>query len=185
MKTTFICVLLLIALPAISQNKEGIQDSTYNFRYSEGSVYWQRVFETKLSFDQLMGKIKDSDLLNNIDIRENKIRGNLNHIVMDYKGAGYTLMTMPIYLRSSEPNCFISIDFKDGAYRVTATNIVMIWKETDPLFKKDKRINIEDFAIKTNKTKFKETFKQKGGDIFDYTFDKLFRFKDQPNEKKW
>lgn len=100
---------------------------------------------------------------------------------MDYRGAGYTAMTTPIFLSNSSYKSSVLIENYDSFYVVTIKKIVFINQndtkrissllgsaqgETSPL---------EDYAIKKT-GKFRSNFLKPAGKIIDYTFTKLYDF---------
>ncbi len=45
---------------------------------------------------------------------------------LDYAGAGFRRMQIPIYIASNFVDFFALIEFRDGRYRVTIRNITLI-----------------------------------------------------------
>ena len=64
--------------------------------------------------------------MNNVEIRDNKITGDLKPFDFDYKGAGYTALNAPGgYMALSLPTGFVNVEFKEGRFRVTITKIIL------------------------------------------------------------
>lgn len=91
------------------------------------------MFETDLSFEQLSSIIKESEVIQNAEISESKIMGNTTSINPDFKGLGYGEMSTPIFISRNFVNCFSLIEFREGRYRVTLRNIILVQKYDDPL----------------------------------------------------
>lgn len=159
-------LLIFLLIPTISFSQETIN----NFIISDGLV-WQKVFETNLSYDELTNKIKELGILNNIEIADNKMIGQTKLIDADIQGAGFKRMSVPLYILRSLYECFALIEFKEGRYRVTLKNIILVQKYDDPMDKEGSRSFIEDYVIKNDV--FANNF-IKPSEILDYTFTKSF-----------
>ena len=164
-----IFLLLWIAHLAIGQS------IVNNFEIENGIV-WRKVFETNLAFDQLVEKIKDSGLFENLDISEGKVTGELRKLSADYKGAGYSEMGTPMYVARSFLKGFLIIEFKEGKYRVTIKNIILVHKYSDALSKQGEETNLDNFALKSSKQEFKPAFAKSPSLILDHTFTDAFSF---------
>ncbi|MEJ6982394.1 hypothetical protein WG906_18155 [Pedobacter sp. P351] len=99
------------------------QESVNNFTVKDNEIIWQKVYDTPLSFQALTDVIKSSGLINNIQVAENKISGELKPIDADFKAAGYSEMLTPMYVSRSHIAGFLNIDYKEGKYRVTLSKI--------------------------------------------------------------
>lgn len=179
MKKIFIIVLTLVS--ATSHGQETVN----NFQIANSEIIWQKVFETTLTFEQLKEKIKDSGLLEKIEIGDNKISGDLKQLDADFKGAGFTEMGTPIYISRSHFTGFVILEFKDGKYRATLKKIVLTQKYSDPLTKQGEMTNLEFFGLKNGKNEMTNSFKKSPSLILDYTFTKKFDFKDSPKKDDW
>lgn len=161
------------------------QETVNNFSTDNGKIIWQKILETELNFDQLTDKIKESGILENIEISENKILGQTKSIEADYIGAGYGVMTTPIYVARSFFDGFALIEFKDGKYRVTLKNIMLTQKYDDGLSKEGEKSTIESFGVKKGKNEIKSAFIKSPTIILDYTFTKAFIFKLSDKNDNW
>lgn len=161
------------------------QNTFNNFSPEDNKLIWQKVFETKLDFNQLTDKIKESGILEKIEIGENKILGQSKPIEADFKGAGYSEMTTPMYIARSFFDGFVLIEFKDGKYRVTFKSIMLTQKYNDGLSKEGKKTSIETFGMKNGKNELKEAFTKSSSIILDYTFTKAFDFKSLDKNDNW
>ena len=87
-----------------------------------------------MNFEQLTNKKKDSGVLNNIELKENKITGELKQYDFDYKGARYTMYNAPGGLMTlCRPTGFVVLEFKEGKFRVTLTKIFLVHSQNDPI----------------------------------------------------
>ena len=147
-------IILTFILTAVSATTHG-QETVNNFQLDNTEIIWQKVFETKLTFEELKEKVKDSGLLDKIEIGDNKISGDLKPIDADFKGAGFTEMGTPIYISRSHFTGFTIVEFKDGKYRVTLKKIVLTQKYSDPLTKQGEMTKLEFFGLKNGKNEMK------------------------------
>ena len=160
---------------------QGNQDSIGNFISKDGSVYWYHKFEKNISFENLLNAVKRANNLVGIDTFNNTIVGQSIESFMDYKGAGYTAMTTPIFLSNSSYKSSVLIENYDSFYVVTIKKIIFInqndTKQISPLLgsAQGEISPLEDYAIKKT-GKFKNNFAKPAGKIIDYTFSKLYDF---------
>ena len=157
------------------------QRTVNNFEI-EGGTIWRKVFETNITFEQLTEKIKDSGLFKNMEISESKVTGDIKQLVADYKGSGFSRGLTPIYVLGSYFKGFSIIEFKEGKYRVTLKNIVLVQMRSDPLGEKGEETNLDTYALKSSKDEFKAAFMKAPSLILNHTFENKFSFKN--NEKE-
>jgi hypothetical protein len=151
------------------------QDTINNFIAAEGDLYWQRVYQTDNSFDGLVKLVQESGLLDGIEVADNMLIGNLVPVMADYKGAGYSEMTIPMYVPRHTYSGFINIEYKEGRYRVTLKNILLTKRYDCPASKQGTQVNLEFFALKKNGA-IAGGFKKKPSIILNYTFTDKFEF---------
>ena len=60
-----------------------------NFKIDNGSLVWQKIYESKLTPTAIVKKLKADGKIKNIDFSENLLTGELN-IPADYKNAGFS-----------------------------------------------------------------------------------------------
>lgn len=181
MKIIFTLTLLSALVFTTSFGQEIIN----NFQVENSEIIWQKVFETELTFEALTEKVKDSGILDKIEIGENKISGELKAIDADFKGAGFTEMGTPMYLSRSHFTGFTILEFKDGKYRLTLKKIILTQKYSDPLSKQGEKTNIEIFGLKGGNGEMTNAFKKSPSLIMNHTFLKKFDFKDSQTKKNW
>ena len=134
-------------------------------------ITWQKVFETQLTFEKLIEEIKDSGLIDGVEIGDNKMSGELRAIDADFRSAGYTEMGTPMYISRSHFTGFVIFEFKDGKYRVTIKKIVLTQKYTDPLTKQGQMTSLEFFALKNGKNEMTNAFRKSPSLILNHTFE--------------
>jgi len=175
--TSFLILTLIFNLKA--------QVLINNFDPSDNQIIWQKVYTTTLNFKQLTDNINSSGLFTNLNIEENTITGHIKNIDADFKGAGYSEMATPMYISRSFIDGFISIDFKDGKYRVTLKNIFLNQKYNDALTKQGEKSTLETWSLKKGKNEFKDAFTKSPSKILDYTFSRKFDFTTNKDTKNW
>jgi hypothetical protein len=157
------------------------QDTIGNFISKSGSVYWTHRFEKKLSFLDLLYSVKRSNNLIGIDTFKNTILGQSIESFMDYRGAGYTAMTTPIFLSNSSYKSSVLIENYDSFYVVTIKKIIFInqndTKQVSQLLgsSQGETSPLEGYAIKKT-GKFRTNFSKSSAEIIDYNFIKLYDF---------
>ena len=173
----FLCIAFLFNLKA--------QETANNFSPENNKIIWKKVFETEMDFNQLADKVKESGILKNVEIRENKILGQTKLIDADFKGAGYGEMSTPIYVARSFFDGFAIIEFKGGKYRVTLKNIMLTQQYTAVLSELGEKTTIESFGIKKGRNEMKRAFTKSPSIILDHTFTNEFTFKLSDTNNNW
>ncbi len=161
------------------------QDTSNNFVAENNFVFWQKVFETDLTEIELITLVKESGFLENYQIEENKIYGNLKPIDADFKGAGFSEMVCPMYIARSFFDGFVIIEFKENRYRVTLKNIMLTQKYDDGLSKEGERTTLETFALKNGQNVMKSAFVKNPSFILNFTFSNIFNFTKLAEDDKW
>ena len=169
MKNYFILVLLTFSTLIFAQIE--------NFSINQGNVSWQKVYETNVD---IPSALKSNYKLKINGETKNELTGTVENLLMDYKGAGYALLSASNYANHKTLYDFdFKIDLKEDRYRVTVFNIKMKGSYVaDFLGTASKggtdESTIEVFTLRNNKTDFLGTFVNKGSKIIDYTFSEFF-----------
>jgi len=167
-------LLSLIIMPFYSVlNAQTITDQIDNFTVEDKKVVWQKVFETDLSFSELTEKIKESGLLENPEITDDKIISKTKQLKVLYKEAGFgsTWYVVGYFIQP-----MAKIEFKESRYRVTLTNMSLHLNQTSPVAGIAEKTVLEQFALNSSKTKFTRQFIKKSSKIYNFTFNKEFDF---------
>lgn len=103
------------------------QDSTGNFYAKNNSAIWRKSFPAKLTFQELVKEIKKTGTLTNIDTFDNAIVGQSVESAFDYRGAGYTVLTVNSgFLLNNTFKSSVLIEHHDSSYTVTIQKILFI-----------------------------------------------------------
>ena len=161
------------------------QTENDNFRIDENQVVWQKTYETELSEEALIDKIKTSGKFKNISISEDKLTAEITELSIDYKGYGESRMSIPIYLSTYSVKAFCMFEFKDNKYRTTFKNIKFVALYSDALSEIGEVTEIETYALSQKNTEFKSAFLNKPSKILNYTFSKATELKNNIENSKW
>jgi hypothetical protein len=178
-KTLIVFFLFLSPLHIFSQTENE------NFRIDENQVVWQKTYETKLSKEALIDKIKTSGKFKNISLSENKLTAEIIDLSIDYKGYGESRMSIPIYLSKYSVKAFCMFEFKDNKYRATFKNIKFVSPYSDALSEIGETTEIETYALSQKNTEFKSAFLNKPSKILNFTFSKVTELKNNTENSKW
>ncbi|MGL6129541.1 hypothetical protein [Chryseobacterium artocarpi] len=149
------------------------------FIISNKQVVWQHIYESNKNIDEVKQSLLSRGKLKITNIENGLIYGDISDFMMDYKGAGNTLMGTPIYLSSSKFFGNFKIEFKEGKYRVSVTNI-RLKGETFSLYSSraalssDSNDNLETLILKNDRESFKGSFDGKSSRIINYSLTQLF-----------
>src|SRR5687768_14608503 len=103
-----IIVILLTSIHSWAQEKAN------NFSLNEKGIFWQKVYETSDTFEELAEKVKTSGVLKETEIGDNKVYGDIKSTFGNYKGAGFSYMETPTLVLSFYYEGFAIIEFKPG-----------------------------------------------------------------------
>ena len=154
-----------------------------NFSASNRNLYWQKVYNTDLSYTDIKKTISEVPKLKVLDVGDDYISGEIIEYLMDYKGAGYTFMGTAMVL--NESNKFFSkfkLEYKEGRYRVMVSDIKSKGTQMS-LFSSGLGLtdngmtSVEEMALKNGKDEFREAFKKQPAKIINYTLDRIFDLK--------
>lgn len=143
-----------------------------NFSISQdGKVFWQKVYDTNLGHDGILNVIvNDGQFVDVVDgdaITFRVVRGKV-----DFKQLGYSRNNLPIYALASDVSCFVTIQIKDGRYRVTADSIVLVENTTNGLLVEGTENPVEIYAVKNGA--FTKGFSKTPSEFYDKFFSGLF-----------
>jgi hypothetical protein len=148
-------LLLLVMLPFIAFG----QDSPYKYWQVENkAVYFDAVYEdpgkdTKQIKEELLSFIPTVKGVTDVQENSAGLTAKLEGYDCDYKAMGYNRMNAPIYILQKKSGN-ISVQVKDGKYRVVISNITCDKKNlTDPDYNRVfSNTEIETVILKLNKT---------------------------------
>ena len=128
MKKLLTFTLLLVSFSVYSQfNRDPYRDATEgNFYLRNGQVFYQRTYNTPVSFDALEKKLTSYNTPNaGFQIKKtdgNKMSGVLLNYHFNWTHDNIKARKVPQYLKSPA-NATFEVEKTDGAYRVTVNNI--------------------------------------------------------------
>lgn len=146
-----------------------------NFSVTEdGKVYWQRIYPTDLTHEELLDVIVNDG--NFVDVNDGEvITFRLIRGKVDYKKLGFSRGSLPLYASASDVSCFVTIQIKDDRYRVTADNILTVENRTDGMFKEGDEHPIETWAL-NKKGEISSGFSKVPSLLYNGFFSTLFLF---------
>ena len=165
-KSILISAALLLSVTAFAQ--------VDNFHISEvGKVYWQRVYETELTHDELLDIIINAgtftDILDGESVTFRVVRGKI-----DFKSLGFSRGSLPMYASVNDVSCFVTLQIKDGKYRVTVDDIILTENVSGGLFKEGTENTLETYAVKRGE--FTNNFMKAPSKLYNGFFSNLFLF---------
>lgn len=136
---------------------------------NSGQVIWRTVNQYEKGADDLFKEIKSSGKFSNIELVDDEIIGKFEEAPINYQG------TASMYLMASNLMGGFRIQFKDGRYRITATNIKFKSQTNVGVFDQGSIESIEKYAFNRN-GEFRKRFKSKDIPILEDSLTSLFKF---------
>lgn len=164
-----ILILILIPFACFSQSE------TNNFKIEGSEFIWQKVYDTRLSFDDITKELRAKGELSITDIDKDgsSISGDFSEIKPDVKGAGLKDMSTPMYASRTVMSGNFRIDFKEGRYRTTVSRVKVVFMDQLQITRTVNDYSwLAYFGVANNKIDPK--FLKKGAKAFDYTFNRMF-----------
>ena len=151
---------------------------TSNFTIIDGTkLIWQKVYETNLSEQELLNTLINSGNFTDILSVDGKTTFNVNRAKVDYESAGYTRMDIPIYVSGNDLSCFVTVQVKEGRYRVTVERMSLVAHTTGGLYVEGESSPIETHAVK--KGGYTNHFNKSPKVIYDKCLSDLFVIKEK------
>lgn len=115
-----ICILLLALLPISAAAQELAID------HEKKDVVYTCSHESSLSYDDILEYILAYGVLDNVVTHRNMIAGDLPPVVIDYKAAGYSRGSLPLFFVNGQFTCRIIIHAYDGHYDIEACQMAFL-----------------------------------------------------------
>lgn len=145
-----------------------------NYTYDNGSLTWQKVFESDLSFEEMKSKTISLPIIERIISEEDStITVSCKRIDHNYRALGGTEMNTTIWVSRKSSIGNVVFQFKEGRYRVTFTNIILEQEYTVnagiQTEEEGDQAPLVDYALKGNRAKWRGVFKNKDHKILDFS----------------
>lgn len=165
--------MMLVIVNGLAQNELHEQ---YHLSLHDGQLIWQKVYDTDMTFEQLSQAVKASGRFDNIEIGSDVIHAELEYQSPLFQSLGYEIGFVPIYVSRNDIGGNATIQYKEGKYRVSMTDINYYQNEDDPFDKMGTIRDIEYYIYKEKKGKIRKAFNEKAQHITSYTLDQSFVF---------
>jgi len=148
--------------------------TTTYFNAAENELYWQKVYYSSLTFEQIQQKVKEADIFDTMSINDNKITGDLKLLDFDCKVIGYN--RTPLYMKVYKNTGFVMINSQKGKYTVTCSKMILVNKDKNIFANFDEHINLEKYALEKGTNHIRKSFEETSGKVLNYTFTNMFSF---------
>jgi hypothetical protein len=169
LKSLISIILLAIAFESVGQE--------HNFQVEDLNLTWVKVFEQP---DSVFSLSKLAVALTDQRIEGDIIYGSFKSLA-DWKAAGYTEMTTPIYVARKMILAEVMIELRPGRYRVTVKNIRLEQLYDDSLTEAHEIEFLQSYAVNRS-GEFKPAFLKQPAEIYQGTFERLFSFRTVSDE---
>jgi hypothetical protein len=155
-----------------------------NYKFENGNLIWQKIYESELTNDDLFKSFKNSGIIEDLEKSENTITGKIENLDLDYKGFGDTEMNTAAYISRSYFKSFVLIELKENRYRITLKEMKLVQKYNDGLSEEGEISELKNYAINNKNSAFKKGFTKSPSRILTFTFDKVFNIKEK-KKSEW
>ena len=152
-------LLLLFLFPAIAAAQER------DFTIDSGNLLWRKVYKKPASSETVFRNMTASGLFDNIQAGDSLLTAEMRPVMLRYKELGYKRMSLPLYIVNDSFSAFVSVQIREGRYRVTVERIMIHSPQTGDG-------ELEYFALRGGS--FKPDFLKSPSEIIDHTLDSIF-----------
>lgn len=150
------------------RTKDTVFDEFYNFKILNESVVWQFVYQVDKTEKGIIKYFKDSKLFRVDDMDSVSINGSVDNKPIEYQKYKFSSMGTPMYISNSNCSYNISIDVKDGRYRVTISRVMFastINMSMNGISTNSNQLSsLNEYAYNFKRNKFKPAFSTYGAD---------------------
>lgn len=162
-----VSLFLLSLLPFLAIAQEE------SLQVNNDALIWRKVYEKGTDVETIAQNLRALGSFKDITVSGGMVTAEMSGVSLDYKSLGYKRMSLPIYVVNNKYSAFVTVQVREGRYRVTAERIKTLnssYGESD----------IESFALKNGDLDAK--FLDAPAKILSSTFDKLFSGLDKTND---
>lgn len=142
----------------------------------ERKVIWQKVYEAPINISKYHQWMFNSGQYHDIAMTDNTITCWLNESPINYQKHGYDAMSdISMQIRDNNIKGFITIQFKDGRYRVTIEQMQFIHKFDSSLYRKGEVSHME--LLINAKGTFRKMAEANTLVVLDVIFTDMFEYK--------
>lgn len=165
---TLICILICSSAQA--------QKTPKNFLITDdGSVIWQKVYDTDCNLESLFTNVVNSGRLSDVITLNGMITAQLHNGNVNFKALGYSRGQVPMYIGTGNFSAFVTIQSKEGRYRVTFQDIIVTINRNIGLGERGEETHIEEYVL-NKKKQFTSAFLYDAVNILDDYFNSLSTF---------
>lgn len=168
-----IAIIILTALLsqlAVAQIRNfGVTDS--------GKIYWQKVFEDSRSEDDIISAALTTGSFSGLIENGGQVSYHMDPRPVDVVSLGYKRMSVPIYVSTYDFSGQVTLQFQEGRYRVTVTDIILIKTEegsSEP---------VETWAV--SRGQISRNFSGVPSEIYDKYLTGMFSPQTSPLDSDW
>ncbi|SFU46484.1 hypothetical protein SAMN05216480_104126 [Pustulibacterium marinum] len=149
--------------------------SFHHFVYKHDLFFWENEYEVPYSKEEIIHHFITSGILDNITVNDSLITGTITDLNLDYKGFGSSAFFTRDYITDSDLQAFAVIEIKPSGYKVTLKRIKFKQFLSNDQKKCEHSFalkDIEEEALKDNRSDFKSSFKKDPCEIINYSLEK-------------
>lgn len=122
--------------------------SQEHFFAADGKLVWQKVYRSDLNLEDIMNTLYNSGSVSDIGSADGIITCRIPLTPIDFEGAGFSRGAIPMYFVLNDMTAFVTIQIKDGRYRVTVDDIYLVSNMATTLGEAGEKTSLAVYAIK-------------------------------------
>lgn len=142
-----------------------------NFSVVDGELIWQRVYDTDRTRDDVLAAIVNDGRFSDVTEAGGTITCFLVPTDVDASSMGYDPFYLPTYLSNADITAFVTVQVKEGRYRVTLERFTLI-STFDGVHRLGDRYPLGPLATKNGQ--LSKSFTKEACEVYDILFSECF-----------
>ena len=154
------------------------------FSVHDGSIVWQEVYQSQLDSASVISSLLTKGVVYDLVGIPGGVACRVCRHPVAWKAAGFDRMSIPLYLVSNQMEAHAVVLFKEGRYRVTVDQIMLIAPATNGLQERGESAPLEDYAVSARGELKKVFYSMKAAAVLDSDLYRLFEIQ-TAKEEEW
>ena len=167
MKYLSVVLAILISINSNAQAEDA------NFLLNKSKVAWQKVYDSKMTKQELINYFKASDKFWLVEVVADTIFTKLKPQKIDPVKTG--VAGVPTIVNKTDYKGIVRIELRENKYRVSLTNIFLIGD--GEILKKGEEQTFEQNYLNKEQTEYRPFFLKRPKEIYNIHFNELFQIK--------
>ena len=173
------CTLVLLLIVCV-----GARAQEDRFSVRDGGVVWQTVYQSQMDSTQVVGALIGSGLVEDVAGVPGGVACRVRLHAVNWKAAGFERIAVPLSLVTYQMTAHAVVLFREGRYRVTVDQIVLVSPSSTSLRERGETTPLESYAVNGRGELKRVFYSMNAAPVLDYDLLKIFEVS-APVEEDW